>query len=188
MHMATHTKRWTIDELSRLPDDGNKYEVVRGELFVTPAPSVMHEDILARLNAALVPYVARHSLGMVYRPRAVLRFEDSETEPDLMVRPHYAAVSADWATLPTPILMVEVLSDCTRRRDLVHKRALYLDAGVPEYWVIDPESRTVRVIRKGADDVVTAEMVEWHPDRAAEPFLLRVASLFTATQARSSSS
>jgi Uma2 family endonuclease len=182
MHMATHTKAWTLDELHRLPDDGNKYELVRGELFVTPAPSVRHEDILARLNAALVPYVARHSLGMVYRPRAVLRFEGSEVEPDLMVRPLGSATSDDddWATLPTPILVVEVLSGTTRRRDLVQKRALYLDAGVPEYWVIDPEARQVRVVRgeRNADDTTASEAVEWRPAGASDVFVIPVASLF----------
>jgi Uma2 family endonuclease len=180
MHMAAHAKAWTLDELHRLPDDGNKYELVRGELFVTPAPSVRHEDVLARLHAALVPYVARHSLGMVYRPRAVLRFEGSEVEPDLMVRPVGAPSSQDdWAKLPTPILVVEVLSATTRRRDLVHKRALYRDAGVPEYWVIDPEARQVRVVRQEADarDTITSEAIEWRPTGVSDAFVVRVASL-----------
>jgi Uma2 family endonuclease len=178
MHMATHTKSWTLDELHRLPDDGNKYELVRGELFVTPAPSVQHEDILARLHAALVPYVTHNSLGMVYRPRAVLRFEDSEVEPDLMVRPLASPAVEDWAELPTPILVVEVLSGTTRRRDLLQKRALYLDAGVPEYWVIDPEAQTVRVVRSRDNDVIASEMVEWQPVGASDAFVIRVSSLF----------
>jgi Uma2 family endonuclease len=55
MSMVARAKQWTLDELHRLPDDGNKYEVVFGELFVTPPPSEEHETILARLNAALVP-------------------------------------------------------------------------------------------------------------------------------------
>src|SRR5215470_17543781 len=78
MHMAAAIKHWTLDELHRLPDDGNKYELVRGELFVTPAPSVGHETILARLSRALEPYVAQHGLGFVFHPRAVVRAEGSE--------------------------------------------------------------------------------------------------------------
>ncbi len=78
MPMATATKRWTLEELHRLPDDGNKYELVRGDLFVTPPPTDAHETILARLTRLLDPYVAAHGLGFVYRPRAVLRFEGSE--------------------------------------------------------------------------------------------------------------
>jgi Uma2 family endonuclease len=69
MHMATRTKTWTLEELHSLPDDGNKYELVHGEMFVTPGPSYEHETILAWLNGALVPYVAANDLGFVYHPR-----------------------------------------------------------------------------------------------------------------------
>jgi Uma2 family endonuclease len=64
-----------------LPDDGDKYELVRGELFATPAPSTDHEMMLVRLTRILAPYVEKHGLGYVFHPRTVLRFEDSETEP-----------------------------------------------------------------------------------------------------------
>ncbi|HEY2165322.1 MAG TPA: Uma2 family endonuclease, partial [Gemmatimonadaceae bacterium] len=86
MEMATKLKRWTLDEVHSLPDDGNKYELVRGELFVTPPPSDDHETILARLTGVLSPYVEAHRLGLVYHPRAVMRYRGSEVEPDLMVR------------------------------------------------------------------------------------------------------
>ena len=75
MHMATQLTRWTLAELHRLPDDGNKYELVRGELFVTPPPTDAHETVLARLTRILDPFVAANDLGMVYHPRAVIRFE-----------------------------------------------------------------------------------------------------------------
>jgi len=80
MRMATQTKQWTLEELHSLPDDGNKYELVRGELFVTPPPTEQHEDILARLTRMIDPFVAANGLGMVYHPRAVVRFEKSEVD------------------------------------------------------------------------------------------------------------
>src|SRR4051812_45596473 len=70
MRMATEIKRWTLEELHSLPDDGNKYELIHGELFVTPAPSNDHETVLARLSELLFPYVRANKLGLVYHPRA----------------------------------------------------------------------------------------------------------------------
>jgi len=158
MAMSMPAKAWTLEELHRLPDDGNKYELVRGELFVTPPPSVEHEEVLARLTDVLAEYVKKHGLGRVYHPRAVIRFEGSEAEPDLMVRAMPPGVHGNaWETLPAPLLVVEVLSPTTRRRDLVDKREYYLDAGAGEYWVVDSERREIRVVRRGDADVVARE-------------------------------
>jgi Uma2 family endonuclease len=177
MAMANAVKRWTLQELHSLPDDGNKYELVRGELFVTPPPTYDHETIAARLAQILTPYVAAHGLGLVYRPRAVLRFEGSEVEPDLMVRT--VAPGADWDRAPVPILVVEVLSPSTRRRDREQKRELYLDAGVIEYWMVDPESRSVTVVRAGRPDRVETEALNWSPVDADAPLMIEVAGLFS---------
>src|SRR4051812_40987176 len=73
MAMPNAARAWTLDELHRLPDDGNKYELVEGALFLTPVPNEDHETILARLSGLLVPYVAANALGTVYHPRAVVR-------------------------------------------------------------------------------------------------------------------
>lgn len=180
MAMSMPAKMWTLEELHRLPDDGNKYEVVRGELFVTPPPSVDHEEMLARLNAVLTPYVETHGLGRVYHPRAVIRFEGSEAEPDLMVRPVPVDVHGSaWEKLPAPLLVVEALSPTTRRRDLVNKRQYYLDAGAAEYWVLDGERREVRVTRPGEPDGVFRDSLVWHARAPVEPLALDVKALFS---------
>lgn len=178
MHMATGVKRWTLDEVHSLPDDGNKYELVRGELFVTPPPGEDHETILALLSAILQPYVAAHGLGVVYHPRAVVRFEGSEVEPDLMVRQPRRAPRRDWDDAPVPILVVEVLSGSTRRRDQVQKRSLYLDAGVGGYWLVDPDRRTVRVVRRGAEDLVVSDEMRWQPTGVDSALTFAVRQLF----------
>ena len=180
MQMATQTKRWTLAEVHSLPDDGNKYEVVRGELFVTPPPSDDHETITARLTRLLDPFVAANSLGMVYRPRAVFRFEGSEVEPDLMVRQaHQRRRRGSWDDAPTPALIVEVLSPSTRRRDHEQKRQLYLDAGVPEYWIIDPDAERVRIVRAGQPDELVSDEIIWAPSGVAEPLRFAVRKLFS---------
>jgi Uma2 family endonuclease len=177
--MSIPAKAWTLEELHRLPDDGNKYEVIRGELFVTPPPSLDHEEVLARLNAILTTYVEKHGVGRVYHPRAVIRFEGSEAEPDLMVRVVPPGVRGNaWEELPPPLLVVEVLSPTTRRRDLVNKREYYLDAGVGEYWVLDGERGEIRVIRRGEQDTVARKSLVWRAE-SVDPLLIDLATLFT---------
>jgi Uma2 family endonuclease len=181
MAVSIKTKKWTLAELHRLPDDGNKYELVRGELFVTPPASDEHETIAAMLGEILVPYVRAHRLGHVYRPRAVLRYSGSEVEPDLMVRrahPDRRGDDSDWTRAPTPILVVEILSEFTRRRDREDKRSLYLDAGVEQYWIVDPEDRCITVVRLDAPDVVSTDDVTWHPTGASQPLSFGVGAIF----------
>ena len=177
MPMAVTFGAWTLEMLHALPDDGNKYELVRGELFVTPAPTNDHETILARLTHVLGPYVVRNGLGLVYRPHAIMRFEGSEVEPDLMVR---AAIQrgSSWDDAPMPILVVEVALPATYRRDRKEKRSLYVDAGVAEYWIVDGDARTVTVVRPGQPDVVKHAVVHWHPAGASEPLLVPLVDVF----------
>jgi Uma2 family endonuclease len=177
MAVQAATKRWTLDELHSLPDDGNKYEVIHGELFVTPAPTTGHEDVAARLARVLDPYVAAQRLGLVYRPRAVLRVEGSEVEPDLMVR-QPANVGNDWEKAPIPILIVEILSDSTRRRDRQQKKAFYLESGVGEYWIVDAEKRSITSLRAGAEDKPCTDRMTWFPKDASKPLVFDVAEVF----------
>lgn len=180
MEMATQTKQWTLAEVHSLPDDGNKYEVVRGELFVTPPPSDDHETITARLTRLLDPFVAVNSLGMVYHARAVMRFDGSEAEPDLMVRQsHPRGRRGSWDDAPTPLLVVEVVSPSTRRRDHEQKRQFYLDAGVPEYWIVDPDAESIRIVRAGQPDDLLIDEITWAPTVVAEPLRFAVRKLFS---------
>jgi Uma2 family endonuclease len=178
MHMATATKKWTLEELHSLPDDGNKYELVRGELFVTPPPTLDHETISARLTRILVPYVAEQGLGLIYHPRAVLRFKGSEVEPDLMVRQPPAKPTTPWDKAPLPILIVEILSDSTRRRDRMQKREFYTDARVEEYWIVDGENATIASVRAGREDVLSSGELTWSPSRATVPLRIDLAQVF----------
>jgi Uma2 family endonuclease len=178
MAVALATKRWTLEELHSLPDDGNKYELIRGELFVTPAPTDEHETILAKLTRILDPYVATNGFGYVYRARAVLQFEGSEAEPDLMVRQPHPRRKGRWRTAPIPTLVVEVHSPYTGRRDCQQKREYYLDAGVAEYWMIDPEEQTLTVVRAGEADVVVRDRLTWSPPDASAPLGVEVDDIF----------
>ena len=179
MAVAIKTKkRWTLAELHSLPEDGNKYELLRGDLLATPPPTDPHETIAARITRLLDPFVAAHGLGFVYRPRAVFRYEGSELEPDLMVRAAHPQPRSGWDKAPKPILIVEILSPSTRRRDFEMKRAFYVDAGIHEYWIVDPESREVTVVRSGQNDLVTSDVLLWTPPEAAESLSIQVPRIF----------
>jgi len=179
MVMATETKQWTLAELDRLPDDGNRYELVRGVLFVTPAPSDPHQTMDARLNALLTPYVIQQCVGYVYHPRAVVMFDGSQVEPDIMVRQlHPDENNPSWETAPTPLLVVEIVSRSTRRRDYNEKRALYLDAGVSEYWIVDGAERTITIIKPATVDEVVRDTMCWHPSGVSEPLCFDVKDVF----------
>ena len=170
-------KVWTLDELHSLPDDRNKYELVHGELFVTPAPTVDHETIIARLARLLDPYVAANDLGYVFRPRAVVQHAGSEVEPDLMVR-QAPAPRSRWDEAPVPILVVETLSPSTRRRDRHQKRDFYLEVGVEEYWIVDPDARAITSIRAGRQDVTTSTSLGWQATGVATPLVVDLAEVF----------
>jgi Uma2 family endonuclease len=162
MHMA-QPRVWTLDDLDRLPDDGNKYELLRGELFVTPPPEPDHETAIARLNRILVPFVERQGLGLVFSGHPVIRTTDSHVEPDLIVRQPPARKSR-WESAPVPILVIEALSPSTRRRDRGRKREFYVDeVRVPDYWIVDTDERSITVIRPGSADLEVRDLFEWSP-------------------------
>ena len=178
MLMATQIKHWTLDELHSLPDDGNKYELIHGELFLTPAPTNDHETVLARLTDTLGPYVRANGLGRVYHPRAVVRLENSEVEPDLMVRREAPGIGKQWENAPLPILIVEVFSPFTRRRDQTYKRDFYMNARIAEYWMVDIESRTVTIVRPNEQDQIVDSELAWRPSGPSGALVIQLTDIF----------
>ena len=170
------TRRWTRADLARLPDDGNRYEVLDGELLVTPQARPFHQIVAGRLARALAPYCEAHGLGTVVGPGAVV-WAKNELRPDVMVIPPGVRIpmAAKWEDFPTPALVIEVLSPGSERHDLGKKRDAYLRIGVRDYWVVDPERRRVLVFRPGVDEPVTeSERVRWVPRHDVPPLELVV--------------
>jgi Uma2 family endonuclease len=172
------TKVWTLEELHSLPDDGNKYELLHGELFVTPAPTLDHETIIARLHALLLPFVMAHGLGLVFSGNPVIRQHGSEVIPDLLVRSP-SPPKTEWDSAPVPILVVEVLSPSTRRRDHEYKRPFYVDeVGVPEYWIVDGDRRSITVLRTRTPPAVALDRLTWSPPGAKALLDIDLADVF----------
>jgi Uma2 family endonuclease len=169
---------WTLEDLDRLPDDGNKYELLHGELFVTPPPEPDHETAIARLHRLLVPFVEKHGLGLVFSGHPAIRTSDSHVEPDLIIRQPPPRKSR-WEAALLPILVVETLSPSTRRRDRGPKREFYVkEKRIPTYWIVDTDERSITVVRPGAADVVVTDRFEWLPDGVTDPLQVNLDDVF----------
>jgi Uma2 family endonuclease len=178
MHMALSTHRWTRADLERLPDDGNRYEVIHGELLVSPAPRPTHAALVYAVRRLLEPYCEREALGMVSGDNQAFVEDDSEVIPDLVVRNFPVPPPEKWDDAPVPLLVVEVLSDSTRRNDLVKKRAFYMESGLPEYWIVDGDARSVIVVTPSGERTETGTL-HWHPTGAARPLEADLVRLFS---------
>lgn len=138
----------SAEDWLQFPDDGRFYEVVEGELYVSPPPTTEHQRIAGHLYTMLRRHLEATSQGEVlFAPVGVRLSEHDVVEPDLVVMraEHAERVRDRWIEGP-PDLVVEILSPGTAGRDLVLKRELYERAGVPEYWIVDPKSRSVEVL------------------------------------------
>ena len=181
MAMA-ETKIWTLDELHSLPDDNNKYELLHGELFVTPAPSFDHETIIARLQALLVPFVMANNLGYVYSGNSVVTDDESELIPDLLVR-QPAAPKTSWKSAPLPVLVVEVISRTTRRRDYEFKKPFYADeVRIPEYWILDGDRRVITVVRPDLPARSLHDRLTWNPPETSASLEISLVDVFGPQQ------
>ena len=182
MGMAHSSGGWTAEMVRALPDDGNRYEVVGGQLLVTPAPVWRHQLALGRLYRALDQYVREHSLGEAIFAPADIEFDERNlVEPDLFVVPLVqGAVPRDWLEAGRLLLTVEVLSPTTARRDRFIKRRLYQARGVPEYWIVDLDARLIeRWMPDQERPDVLAGRITWQPDPRLTPFELDLAAYFS---------
>jgi len=146
--VSTSTK-FTYEDLKLIPPDRNRYEIVDGELFVSPALKTLHQRIVANLLTTLHQYVRQQRLGEVLvAPVDVVFAKGTVLEPDVLFvstsRLHY--IGEDNLSGP-PDLAVEVISESTRRLDREVKLKQYALYGVSEYWLVDPEGNTVEVFR-----------------------------------------
>ena len=172
---------WTYSEYTRLPDDGNRYEVIDGEVCMTPAPGPAHQEIAANLLVGLRQYVREHRLGRVLWDVDLLFVNGQYLRPDMVFVPTSSLEGiTDRGVESPPGLVVEVLSPHSRRIDRDLKPPRYRAFGVPEYWVVDPKSASVEVYRlqgAGSPEVVR-DALRWQPDEAVPALVMSVADLF----------
>jgi Uma2 family endonuclease len=181
MGMPAQQTEWTAEMARALPDDGKRYEVLDGELFVTPAPSLRHQTAASELWARLSPYVRAHSLGVALMSPADIEFSPRRlVQPDVFVAPQTErGRPRDWRDISSLLLAVEVLSPSTARADRQRKRRIYQSEGVPEYWILDLDARVVERWRPVDErPEIIADVLVWHPQSNAQPLSIELEAFF----------
>ena len=177
-----HPRRWSEEEFYAARDaapQGERWELVDGEVLVTPSPHWTHQRAVQRLNVALYAYVREQALGEVFTAPLDVKLQPGLVlQPDILVVPNgVLRVRAD--IVDRLLLAVEAISPGSARHDRVKKRPAYQRNRVPEYWIMDERSGTVE--RWGPDDErpeIVAESLVWHPEGATAAFELDLLGFF----------
>jgi Uma2 family endonuclease len=162
---------WSADMARRLPEDGNRYEVVYGELLVTPAPRAWH---LERTPGIGVTFVS---------PADISWGEDVLLQPDVFVAPLEQARILEWSAIRSLLPVAEVLSPSTPRLDRFTKRRRYQEARVPLYWIVDGDERRVEVwTPENTCPRFEHDRLVWQPEGAGIAFTMPLPDLFRAIE------
>jgi Uma2 family endonuclease len=157
---------WTADKVRALPDDGIRYEVVDGELLVSPSPRLVHQRAVSTLWKILHEFTRTHALGETLMSPADIEFSPRRmVQPDAFVAPLInGRRPREWRELRHLLLVAEVLSPRTARSDRHIKRRLYQEEGVPQYWMVDLDARLIERWRAGDPrGELCVETIEWQP-------------------------
>jgi len=172
---------WTAEMARALPDDGKRHEVLDGELYVTPAPSAVHQRALAFLFRLLDPYVREHRVGDLMWSPADIEFSPRRlVQPDLFVAPLVEGkLPRTWRDIHGLILAVETLSPATARADRREKRRIYMEEDVAEYWIVDLDARVFERWRKGEDrPEILTHSLGWQPRADVPPLTIDLSAYF----------
>lgn len=162
-------QHWSYAEYASLPDDGNRYEIIAGEVHVSPSPHPKHQRALMRLMAALEQFTQEHGMGEIYPgPTDVLLAKTDYLIPDFsFVRAGRLDIVSARGIESAPDLVAEAISPSTAIHDRGVKRERYAHFGVPLYWVVDVDLQRIEVYRLAEDphgkpEIVTGDLL-WEP-------------------------
>ncbi len=181
MGMSVPNVLHSADDLASMPEDGNRYEVIDGELFVTPAPSRLHQSMQTEMLVRLHAYATPLRFEVFAAPTAVRASAMTEVQPDLIVLPYDypGRREAPWERMSELVLAVEIFSPSSVRVDREKKRRLYMAGGVREYWIVDLDTRSVEIWVPGAATArVERSTLLWQPVPERNPLELDLVTLF----------
>jgi Uma2 family endonuclease len=188
--MPTDTKVWSVEEVREMQDESRpwpRFELIDGELLVTPAPEKIHQIGVGEVFLQLAVYVDRERVGVTLLSPSDLELHPGTiAQPDVFVVPVATGVKGatskprrGWASVTSLLLAVEVISPSSVRTDRHKKREYYLGAGVPDYWVIDFDARILERWTPGSESpVMLQETFEWRPAGASTPLVVNLPELF----------
>jgi Uma2 family endonuclease len=161
MSETADRKHWTWEDYLQIPDDGKRYEIVRGELIVSPSARWRHQRIAFVLAHKIELFAGPRHLGeCVAASTDVVLANDSVVQPDVQfISTERLSLVAQGHVAGPPDLAIEVLSESSRNYDRVVKRQLYSDYGVLEYWVVDPAGETIAQFVRERGELVDRGLV-----------------------------
>ena len=138
---------WSYEDILSFPDEGRRFEIIEGDLYEMPSPTIVHAATIINLIALLLPIVARLRDRVFTAPLDVFIPGGDPVQPDVLVLLPDGNARVELRGIEgPPDLVIEVVSPSSRGRDLLTKRSLYARAGIREYWLVDPDARTVEIL------------------------------------------
>src|SRR3989304_1045286 len=150
--IVVEKKKYTYEDYLKIPDDKGRYELVNGELLMTPSPIPNHQRISGKLEFVVRKFVTENNLGEVfYAPCDVYLDDENVVQPDILfISKERLDIIGDKNIQSAPDIVIEIISENSVYRDMVQKKRLYARFGVKQYWIVIPEEREVEVyILKG---------------------------------------
>ena len=178
MAMAISLPQYTVDDLEKFPDDGNRYELLDGVLLVTPAPRAVHQLVASRIQTQLSVALAIPRLAHVVGPGAVVRKPKTQLQPDILVYSATYAPTIDWPKINNHWLAVEVLSRSSRFYDREYKRDAYFKLGVQQVWLVDWREKVVEVCTAIGKTRRARTVIRWRPLEAGVAVNVDLAEVF----------
>jgi Uma2 family endonuclease len=191
MAMPAMRRRYTANDVRELTHEHRpwpRYELIDGELLVTPAPRLPHQMVCTELLMVLDPYLANTRIGVAMLSPSELELEPGTiTQPDVFVLPAGQPIAGpivQWSDIKSLLLAIEVLSPSSLRTDRITKRDFYLANGVAQYWIVDVDSRVVeRWLPASETPALYRDAITWTP-RDGEPLMVDLVALFARVHAK----
>ena len=145
---TTKKKRFTYRDYLNLPDDGQRYEIIHGDLVMTPAPVPLHQEVLLKIAKQFSDFLEKNPVGQLFiAPCDVVLDSVNVVQPDIFfISQKRARIITEKNIQGAPDLIIEIISPTTAYYDLVSKKDVYQQFGVKEYWLVDPIRRSVQVL------------------------------------------